>query len=529
MATITFENGAKVNFEGNPTPQDVEEVAKSMNIAPSSPQTPPSRFSQPFPSQMPGRPDNVQGLKNLSGGVSNVFPGQQIGKAIGTLAGYAMSPNKSTYDLQAPNPLQVAGDAAAGAATIAGFKAPLPKSLFGSVGQFGALGAVAGGGQSLANNNSGGQILKDAAIGGAASATLGGVFNLLGKSVSSAGPTALSFTTGVPKEAIKQAAQAPTQARIGLNTSVEKVREKAVGSLGTLYTDLGKEFADSLDDVISRTGQTKAGMTYNQQGFIKSAPKIQNNLTEFGRSFAREFRLGTKMTPEGVVINFEKSPIIKSGEQKAVQEAFSTISNWDDFSARGMQDLAERIGALRNFESGAKTESSAIVGKIYNKIAGRLIPEFYPELSKLRTKYASSRKVLDEIADVLSYTKKSPVSIQSSITRLSNIFKTDRDTYLNIVRELSKRSGVDYTSLLAGTEFQRVLPDFIRGLGGGGALAVGAQVLNPYLLLLAPLFSPRFAGLVSRNANAIGNTVGTAARAGTTQAIRRFPPKEESR
>lgn len=32
MATIQFENGVKVNFEGTPTPQDVEEVAQKLNI-----------------------------------------------------------------------------------------------------------------------------------------------------------------------------------------------------------------------------------------------------------------------------------------------------------------------------------------------------------------------------------------------------------------------------------------------------------------------------------------------------------------
>lgn len=33
MATITFENGQKVNFEGNPTPQDIEEVARKLNVS----------------------------------------------------------------------------------------------------------------------------------------------------------------------------------------------------------------------------------------------------------------------------------------------------------------------------------------------------------------------------------------------------------------------------------------------------------------------------------------------------------------
>ncbi len=61
--------------------------------------------------------------------------------------------------------------------------------------------------------------------------------------------------------------------------------------------------------------------------------------------------------------------------------------------------------------------------------------------------------------------------------------------------------------MLAGTEFQRVLPGFVRGLGGGGALSVGAAVLNPFLLLLAPLFSPKAIGKVITNAPKLGKTI----------------------
>ena len=30
MATIQFSNGIKVNFEGNPTPKDIEEIAQNL-------------------------------------------------------------------------------------------------------------------------------------------------------------------------------------------------------------------------------------------------------------------------------------------------------------------------------------------------------------------------------------------------------------------------------------------------------------------------------------------------------------------
>ena len=40
MATIQFENGIEVEFDGDPTPQDVEEVANALGI-----NKPPARFA----------------------------------------------------------------------------------------------------------------------------------------------------------------------------------------------------------------------------------------------------------------------------------------------------------------------------------------------------------------------------------------------------------------------------------------------------------------------------------------------------
>lgn len=557
MATIRFETGQVVNFEGNPTPQDIEEVAAQLGIRASQPQA-----------KTEGQGGFLNTAASITGGKELAMGlGRTISNAMGTgndllklsdqhqestntlykiLKDPKTSPEQkarvqkilqnnpnhalNAYDNVTTGGLsnrQILGSAGQLATNVASLALPVPKTLGGSIGQFGALGAAATGAGSIAEGKNYGQAAQDALVGGALGAGVGGVFNLLGKTMKAAGPAALSFTSGIPKKALLEGAKNSSVAKQGLTMSVEQIRNNAVKSLGTLYKELGDEFAGGLDDVVKTTGQTKAGMTYGPQGFLKSSNKARTSLTEYGRNFAREFRIGTKTTPQGIELNFDLSPIVKGGEKSNVQEAFRTISTWKDFSARGMQDLAERVGALRNFESGAKTESSAVIGKLYNKIAGTggvkgLIPELYPDLAKLRTKFAQNKKVLDEIQNVLSADKTKPVAIQGSITRLSNLFKEDKDGYMRIIKELSDRSGVDYQALLAGTEFQKVLPGFVRGLGGGGALAVGGALLNPYLLLLAPLFSPRFAGLVSRNATSVGNAAGVAGRVGTTQTLPRL-------
>lgn len=529
MATIRFENGKTVNFQGNPTPQDVEEVAKNLGIS---------------NAQTPAQPDNRDFLQKTGDVVNSIFPGKQLGNAVGNslygtgkeisqifhgdFKGAGQTLQQTGQENQ-KNMGRVVGDTANAAILPASLALNPTKTILGTAAQFGAIGAASGGASSLAAGNDLGTAGKDALIGGGVGAATGGVFGLLGKGLAKAGPSMLSFTSGVPKEAIDQALTNPADAKIGLGKTVREVRDQATGSLKTLQTDLGKEFQSGLDTIKAGTGQTKAGMTYDQGGFLGSARKMQSSLTEYGRDFAREFRLGTKSTPDGIQINFDKSPIVKGGEKANVQEVFKTISNWDDFSAKGMQDLAERVGALRNFESGAKTESSAIVSKIYNKIAGTggmgkngLIPKFYPELATLRTNFAKNKTVLDQIDNVLNASTHTPAGIQSSVSRLDNLFKENKDTYLNVIKQLSDRSGTDYLSLLAGGEFQKVLPGFVRGLGGGGAVGVGASLLNPWLILLAPLFSPRAVGAITRNAPRIGKTLGGLSKGTASQIPRLF-------
>ncbi|TQF41160.1 hypothetical protein UNPF46_08550 [Bradyrhizobium sp. UNPF46] len=288
-----------------------------------------------------------------------------------------------------------------------------------------------------------------------------------------------------------------------------------MGSLQSLYSDLGSEFEQGLKHVADN---------------VPVSPKAQaipTSLLTEAQKIASQFKVATKATKDGLMADFSKSAIVKGGEETAVQNTLDTLSSWNDFSAKGMQDLEARIGALRNFDTGGQTRSSAIVGKIYNTV-NDAIKTHYPQLASLRSQYSTNRQALDEISNVLSATKDTPVSVQSSITRLSNIFKTDREQYVNIIKNLADRSGVDYLSLLAGTEFQKVLPGFIRGVGGGSAVSVGASVLNPYLLLLAPLFSPRVAGLIARNGPTVAKAAAPLVRAVATQAIPRASKAQAS-
>jgi len=263
-------------------------------------------------------------------------------------------------------------------------------------------------------------------------------------------------------------------------TSISQIKTKASEALGNLqnFTDV-KEAVKNWE----KTSKVVYDFTRGSQDFVDA----QNTLKNAVVSNLRKYKVGVKA---GETV-FDRSSIVKAAEQNNIKSVVDTIKTWKDFSPEGTQALMSRIGALSKFDTPQGQQSSAVLGAIYNDVKNKLVGKFYPDLAKLRTSFDTTKGVLDTIDEVVGASKDNPIAIQAAVTRLSNLFKTDKQTYIDAVRELSNRSGVDILGMLAGTEFQKVLPDFIRGIGGGATVGVGASVLNPYLLLLAPLFSPR--------------------------------------
>lgn len=138
-------------------------------------------------------------LQKAEGIVSKIFPGQKVGQAIGTLAGYikASPEEKEFYDTSAPTPLQVAGDVAQGALMVGvgtpgaapvsafGKAAPIVKTAgtaLGRIGQGAALGGAYSATGALAKGETDlGQIAKETAGGAIAGGAVSGAGEALSK------------------------------------------------------------------------------------------------------------------------------------------------------------------------------------------------------------------------------------------------------------------------------------------------------------------------------------------------------------
>lgn len=164
----------KANFNGNPTPQDVDFVAQKLGIQGQS--QPQSQQPQSFLDQLTNNP--------ISKGIQTLFPGQQVGNAIGTEIAKLTSPESGQSGIApGPTPLQVAGDVGQGALMLGSLGAAAPETALGRIGLQAGIGAGFGATGALAQGKTGiGDIATQTAVGGA----LGGGLQAVGEGVSNA-------------------------------------------------------------------------------------------------------------------------------------------------------------------------------------------------------------------------------------------------------------------------------------------------------------------------------------------------------
>lgn len=175
MYKVKFDTGEIVDFANQPTDQDIEDVVKKLGIKPKTSTVPQEAKPQ------------KDLLSKATGIVGKIFPGKQVGEAIGTLAGYGISKAQGTsefYDTSAPTPLQVGADVISGALNVAGMKG------VGTVGTFGqrvlkmvGLGAGISGAEAIKEGGDIGDVAKSATFGG----VVGGALPIVGAGLRAVG------------------------------------------------------------------------------------------------------------------------------------------------------------------------------------------------------------------------------------------------------------------------------------------------------------------------------------------------------
>jgi hypothetical protein len=196
---------------------------------------------------------------SITRGIQNIFPGKRVGEAIGTLGGYVASPNKEQYDLSAPTPLQVAGDIAQGALTIA---SPVAGKGAGIGTRLGVQ-ALAGAGYGLSGGLATGEtdnlnLLGDAARGSASGLAAAGAGELIGAGISRLAKPFASKATGEAVSVASRLGIGESELPLSSMTNSKTVRymESLFGgeNLASQAESVSQKLVSLADDLKAKTG-----------------------------------------------------------------------------------------------------------------------------------------------------------------------------------------------------------------------------------------------------------------------------------
>lgn len=351
------------------------------------------------------------------------------------------------------------------------------------------------------------------------STVLGGMFPIGGAVLTKALPlmgdisaSILGNMIGKEPQHIKLAFQNPIEVGKAITAGAIplEIRQRAVSALKSFDAAVKETFAKGLDVLQGKTPSHFAPGKYNASRQIMKND-LQNSMTGMPQTF-RDFKVS--VLDKGATLNFDKmnSSIVKSGERSNVEMAWDTIRNQTDFSPSGVQATASRLYALRRF--GDNNESSALVNSMYSRYLSS-IKTVYPELAKLRTEYGIQQDIINGVDEVIKSTKKDipdPTAVTGAVRKLSNLFNEDGEAYLNAIKLLEKKTGVNLLKDLAASEFINYVPASMGSRIAQAGLLTGGFVYNPWMLAVLPLFSPRFVGRLSTTAGRIAPAVQTASQ-----------------
>lgn len=288
-------------------------------------------------------------LQRASDVVSSIFPGKQVGQSIGTLAGLGISKAQGTsdfYNTEAPSPLQVAGDVAQGALTVAAPNIGTGGTALGRIAANSALGVGLGSTGAVSEGQGAGDVAKAGVIGGVA----GGVI--------SAGTEAIgSLVRNAPRWFAKSALPKLD------DKNIEFALQKPIGSTKNM-----------LDQ------SNKSAKIYNSQiDNILSHPQYA---TDTGvDDIAREMVNKHLITANTAVKELGKKEINKlGGMQSLIQQTKTDIA--DGLLAEGKTEVSKLVSEIdlskiKNLDelSRAIKVRTSLLGDVINKVPNAQLDE----------------------------------------------------------------------------------------------------------------------------------------------------------
>ena len=288
-------------------------------------------------------------------------------------------------------------------------------------------------------------------------------------------------TTGVGTEVLKEAFRNPspelTKAMRGLNVKQNLVT-KARDGLEALRQQRANEY-------------------------LRKLAKIQENkksldISSINSQFEKQLqRFNVERLDDGS-FDFSRSTVSEPVAQANIQAIAETIGDWGkrpgDRTAIGLDLLKRRLEGFYSPNAQERAFTTAMA-KSVKDILRKNVPG-YEEMTK---GYAQASEFIQDVEKSMSLGGRA--GTESTINKLAQGLRQDKEFRTSVIRELEKVTGDDLTGPIAGTSLNAFLPRGLTGrLFAGGAVGTGAATSNLIISLLVslPFFSPRIVGELTR-------------------------------
>lgn len=533
MSTIVFENGTRVSFDGNPTAQDVEEVARSLNLS--------------APKGKGKKKSAIESGIGKAAGVGEFFGLGALGRGFGasvlgpllpevrkarasqeaeTQAVAGLSPEilrsvaqrggsfqesgairdleqATTQDLTGR---QVVGSALSTALLATGGAVPRPTGLLGRTAVGAGLGGATAGAISTARGADTQEALEDTAFGALIGGAIPGAGEILKKTLRGAGRVsaeALGIQTGVGAKPIEQAFKNPNNQALKDslrgNVQGEDILDDARSALYQMKDARGEAYRQQLSQI--RGSQANLSL-----GPVKEAitQQLKNfNVTRGIKGKRGRFTKG---------LNFSQSKIADQAEAARLKGLIESVDNWKDTSPIGLDLLKQRLDDFYSPSSSVRAFVSTVKSSVKKQLTDNV-----SGYTKLTSDYRQASSLINDINSALSLGGKSK---DTAIRKLAGVMRQNNEFRQTLVEALQQFSP-DLLNKIAGSALSSFAP---RGLarflaGGQAGVGAGAAAFNPALIpLLGGLLASSSPRLVGEAARAAGRVAPTLGRAGAVAA-----------
>lgn len=229
---------------------------------------------------------------------------------------------------------------------------------------------------------------------------------------------------------------------------------------------------------------------------LKEAKKPINNtaLNEFVDEKLKQFNISTDKQGN---LDFSKSVIADTTEQKRMSEIVTAVKTWDDTTALGLDTLKQRLDDFYTPSGKGRALTNAIRDKVKSTIIDNV-----KGYNKMVSEYAEATELIKSIENTLSL--KAGANVDTTIRKLMSSMRQNNEFRKGLVEKLDTLTKRDITSQLAGTALAPGVPSglvgrqLFAGASVAGVTGVGLGAISPALLTGLLLASPRVVGEMLR-------------------------------